>query len=86
MRVRISLCSSYLYRNPPIPRSRHIMPMISLCRELAERVINEDTLPKDVIDSINRVGYADIFDAEKAKNLFGVELSEDQYLKIVLLG
>ncbi|MEM0006196.1 MAG: hypothetical protein QXV81_08450 [Ignisphaera sp.] len=85
MRIRISLCSMYSYRDPPIPRSRHITPMISLCHEVSERIIDKHALPEDILDSINRVGYADIFNVEKAKVLFGIELSENQYVKIVLI-
>lgn len=83
MRIRISLCSMYSYRDPPIPRSRHITPMISLCREVGERVIDNHALPEDILDSINRVSYAYIFNVERAKVLFGIELSENQYIKIV---
>ncbi|MCS7110808.1 MAG: hypothetical protein N3D82_04620 [Ignisphaera sp.] len=86
MRVKISVCSRYPYRDPPIPRSRHITPMISLCREMSIVTVDEHTLPNYVADLITRLGYIDISDAEKAKDLFGIELSEDQYLKITLLG
>lgn len=86
MKVRISMCSEYSYRDPPIPRSRHITPTITLCRELAERDIDKHTLPKDIVETINRVGHINILDKEVAKNIFGVELSEDQYLKVVVIG
>lgn len=86
MRVKISICSKYSYKDPPIPRSRHITPIITLCREIGEKTMDENSLSNDIIDSINRSGFINIFDADKARSLFGIELSEDQYIKLILLG
>ncbi len=86
MRVKISVCSRYFYRDPPIPRSRHIIPTITLCHEIGERIIDEHSLPNDIVDHISRIGYINIFNAEKARALFRIELSEDQYIKITLLS
>ena len=85
MRVKIFICSEHFYGNPPIPRSRHIMPNISLCREAGEKNISENTIPRNVLDSINRVGYIDLFDIEKARKILDIELLEGQYVKIVLI-
>lgn len=86
MKIRISMCSEYSYRDPPIPRSRHITPAITICRELGERDVDKHVLPRDIVEAINRDSHTDILDREIARNIFGIELLEGQYLKIVLIG
>lgn len=82
MSIRIAVCREVGKSPTPVLVSRHIMIPIVVCREYRDVDINLYSLPNEIIELINRNGYAIIEDQNYALKLFGINLSDNEYVKI----
>ncbi|MCD6301732.1 MAG: hypothetical protein J7L82_06665 [Staphylothermus sp.] len=65
--------------------SRHLVSSIGICREHDTRSININDLPQDISKTLQLRGEVEVFDKNTSMNLFNIELSGNQYLKLKIV-
>uniref|UniRef100_A0A7C2V9G1 Uncharacterized protein n=1 Tax=Ignisphaera aggregans TaxID=334771 RepID=A0A7C2V9G1_9CREN len=79
-KLRISRCRE-VKQSLPIPLSRHIVAPYAICKDLEG--VDPSSIPNDIVETAREKGYA-IINPQSAQQLLGLEIGEDEYIKIFL--
>lgn len=85
MKLRVAICIERKLSALPATLTRHIVAPVVICGEVKDVDVNENALPRNIIESLGKKGYVIVDDVELSKKLFGIELSTNSYLKVYLL-
>lgn len=77
--VKVAICRAVDKPSTPIPITRHIVTPYAFCRD----VENVAEIPGEVIEAVYRKRSV-VLDRDSAKKLLGLDIDEDEYVKIYI--
>ena len=81
--IKIYICD-YVEKDKTLA-SRHLVSSIGICREHDTRTINISVLPQELSRVLKLRGEVEVFDKDTSMDLFNIELSGNQYLKLKIV-